>query len=296
METEFGWLVCWPCPGQLSLSYPTSPWGLRVSWWQSQRHRFWEQVEKHCSKLTERCYSSCTILHPHPDWSQESIFSKQQMLTGSSNLLLKSLVSSLCWSSLPWERHSWELLLFLLVPPAEAWLSLLGPVTTVANLTTELDCWCICEVFARESSCRCLLTCELNCWYSYSTDGSCSKNFSKRSTFSCILSFLLPLLGGGLQGRLKHLRATIKNRIWGERGEKKKKNRIWKKLKVLALAWAFVTSKPTPEWYTPATLSGRVSLTGWGLKATHEAKEFHGNSLLESGVLSNPYINFPFPR
>jgi hypothetical protein len=35
-----------------------------------------------------------------------------------------------------------------------------------------------------------------------------------------------------------------------------------------------------------ATLSGRVSLTGWGLKATHEAKEFHRNSLLESGVLS----------
>ena len=33
-----------------------------------------------------------------------------------------------------------------------------------------------------------------------------------------------------------------------------------------------------------------------GLEATHEAEEFHGNSLLESGVLSNPYINFPFPR
>jgi hypothetical protein len=27
------------------------------------------------------------------------------------------------------------------------------------------------------------------------------------------------------------------------------------------------------------------------LEATHEAKEFHGNSLLESGVFSNPYIN-----
>jgi hypothetical protein len=33
-----------------------------------------------------------------------------------------------------------------------------------------------------------------------------------------------------------------------------------------------------------------------GLEATHEAEEFHGNSLLESGVLSNPYINFPFLR
>jgi hypothetical protein len=31
-----------------------------------------------------------------------------------------------------------------------------------------------------------------------------------------------------------------------------------------------------------------------GLEATHEAEEFHGNSLLESGILSNPYINFSF--
>jgi hypothetical protein len=31
------------------------------------------------------------------------------------------------------------------------------------------------------------------------------------------------------------------------------------------------------------------------LEATHEAEEFHGNSLLESDVLSNPYINSPFP-
>ena len=44
------------------------------------------------------------------------------------------------------------------------------------------------------------------------------------------------------------------------------------------------------------THSGRVSLTSreaW--KLLTEAKEFHRNSLLESGILSNPYINFPFP-
>jgi hypothetical protein len=33
-----------------------------------------------------------------------------------------------------------------------------------------------------------------------------------------------------------------------------------------------------------------------GLKVTHEAKSFKEALLLESGVPSNPYINFPFPR
>jgi hypothetical protein len=32
-----------------------------------------------------------------------------------------------------------------------------------------------------------------------------------------------------------------------------------------------------------------------GLKVTHEAKSFKEALLLESGVPSNPYINFPFP-
>jgi hypothetical protein len=31
-----------------------------------------------------------------------------------------------------------------------------------------------------------------------------------------------------------------------------------------------------------------------GLEATHEAKSFTETHLLESGVLSNPYINIPF--
>ena len=33
-----------------------------------------------------------------------------------------------------------------------------------------------------------------------------------------------------------------------------------------------------------------------GLEATHEAKSFMETHLLESGVLSNPYINIPFLR
>ena len=32
-----------------------------------------------------------------------------------------------------------------------------------------------------------------------------------------------------------------------------------------------------------------------GLEATHEAESFTETHLLESGVLSNPYINIPFP-
>lgn len=49
------------------------------------------------------------------------------------------LVLNLHWSSLPWERHSRELV-FLLVPPADlcwgwVWLSLLGLITAVAILT-----------------------------------------------------------------------------------------------------------------------------------------------------------------
>jgi hypothetical protein len=32
-----------------------------------------------------------------------------------------------------------------------------------------------------------------------------------------------------------------------------------------------------------------------GLEATHEAKSFMETHLLEAGVLSNPYINIPFP-
>jgi hypothetical protein len=43
--------------------------------------------------------------------------------------------------------------------------------------------------------------------------GVAGKNLSKQVHFPHILSFPLPVVGGGLQGRLKHLRTIIKNRI-----------------------------------------------------------------------------------
>jgi hypothetical protein len=46
--------------------------------------------------------------------------------------------------------------------------------------------------------------------------GTAPKNFSEQAFFHSsahILSFLRPLVGGGLQGRLKHLRNIIKIRL-----------------------------------------------------------------------------------
>jgi hypothetical protein len=43
--------------------------------------------------------------------------------------------------------------------------------------------------------------------------GVVPKNLSKQVHFPCILPFPLPLVGGGLKGRLKNLRTIIKNRI-----------------------------------------------------------------------------------
>jgi hypothetical protein len=47
--------------------------------------------------------------------------------------------------------------------------------------------------------------------------GVAPKNLSKQVYFPCILSFPLPLVGGGLQGRLKHLKPIIKKRFKGWR-------------------------------------------------------------------------------
>lgn len=65
--------------------------------------------------------------HVEDTWCLEGINRTQQTVTETELDLMVQLavqclwVSSLCWSSLPWERHSWELLLaFLLVPPAES--------------------------------------------------------------------------------------------------------------------------------------------------------------------------------
>jgi len=42
--------------------------------------------------------------------------------------------------------------------------------------------------------------------------GVVPKNFSKEVHILCILSFPLLVVGDGLKGRLKHLRAIIKNK------------------------------------------------------------------------------------
>jgi hypothetical protein len=43
--------------------------------------------------------------------------------------------------------------------------------------------------------------------------GVAPKNLSKQIHFSHVLSFPLPLVGGGLQRRLKHLRTIIKSKV-----------------------------------------------------------------------------------
>jgi hypothetical protein len=42
--------------------------------------------------------------------------------------------------------------------------------------------------------------------------GVAQKNISKQAHFPHILSFPLPLMGGGLKERFKHLRTIIKNK------------------------------------------------------------------------------------
>jgi hypothetical protein len=55
-----------------------------------------------------------------------------------------------------------------------------------------------------------LLTCEINCQFPDNTDGSYSKEPVLNMSTSPILSFPLPLVGGGLKGRLKCLIIIIK--------------------------------------------------------------------------------------
>ena len=137
-------------------------------------------------------------------------------------LVVKYLwVSSLCWSAPPWKRHSQELLpmfLFVLLltqVKAESWLSLLGYVTTVANLIlTRLPLypWGVCKWIE--------LLLSTNLWTELLISRQhksvlLQRTFLNRSTPPfCTLSFPLPLVGRGLQKRLKHLRTIIKNRIW----------------------------------------------------------------------------------
>ena len=103
------------------------------------------------------------------------------------------LVLHLGWSSLPWERHSRELLLtFLLVvlltAEAEAWLSPLSRATTadlcLLSRHYQTGLWNVCEWIKLP-----LLTWDLNCQFPSKEDGSFSKEpFLNRSTSS--VSFL----------------------------------------------------------------------------------------------------------
>jgi hypothetical protein len=107
--------------------------------------------------------------------------------------------------------------MFLLVPfadlsEAEAWLSLLGHVTAVANWT--LPNWTVgvsgrCLGVDRAAAAN--LGTELLISRQHRQEHS--KNFSKKVHFPHILSFPLPLMISGLQGRLKRLRTIIKNKI-----------------------------------------------------------------------------------
>ena len=108
-------------------------------------------------------------------------------------------------------RSSWSLLLTL--DEAEAWLSLLGsPILLIHVCYSDSTgllayLWSVYEWVKLP-----LLTCELNCQFPDNTDGICSKEPFLNVPLPHILSFPLSLEGGGLKGRLKHLRTIIKSR------------------------------------------------------------------------------------
>jgi hypothetical protein len=116
------------------------------------------------------------------------------------------LVSGFHWFWFHCERHSqnfwhscWSLLLTL--AKAEAWLSLQGPTTaaailTLLNWTADISVKCL-----RVDPAITADSCELNCWWEL-----LQRTISKQVHFPCVLSFPLPLVGGGLKGRLKSLR------------------------------------------------------------------------------------------
>ena len=110
-------------------------------------------------------------------------------------------------------RSCWSLLLTWAEAEAEAWLALLGRVTAVANSgywTAGVSVKCL-QVDRAAAACW-----PVNWTADFQTTqtGVAPKNLSKQVHFPCILSFPLPLVGGGLQGRLKHLRTIIKSRLW----------------------------------------------------------------------------------
>jgi hypothetical protein len=123
-------------------------------------------------------------------------------------------VLCLQWPSLLWEKHSQELLLVSFQVLSSDWdwgLAISARLCYHCFCwldSTELDClleyaWGVCEWIE-------LLTCELR----QHRPELLQKNLSRQLHFPCILSFPLPLVGGGLQWRLKYLRTIIKNKVW----------------------------------------------------------------------------------
>jgi hypothetical protein len=125
-------------------------------------------------------------------------------------------VSHLCWSLLPWERHSQELLLVSL------WLDL------------RLSAGCLCYVMSlllltwlywtAGVSVKCLWADQAvaaNLWTEQPISRQYRWEFFQRTFLNRsippdprILSSPLLLVSGGLKGRLKYLKAIIKNKNW----------------------------------------------------------------------------------
>jgi hypothetical protein len=116
----------------------------------------------------------------------------------------------------------------LLLTRAKAWLSLLGSechrcwlvlVSQLYRTGLLVYPWSVCKGIE-----PLLLTCALNNRdYSQQRWELLQRTFLNRSTTPRILSFPLPLVGGGLQGRLTSLRTIIQNKVW--------------KLKVIPASW-----------------------------------------------------------
>ena len=84
----------------------------------------------------------------------------------------------------------------------------MSAIPTLQNWTLAY-LWSVCQWI------RLLLTFELNCWIPENAEGICSKEqFVNRFTYPCIFCFPLPLVGGGLEGRLQRLRTIVERRHW----------------------------------------------------------------------------------
>ena len=127
------------------------------------------------------------------------------------------LVSRLCSPSLCCESHSKELLLLVsglvLIAPAdlaETWLFLLGHVTAADSCLLSQHYWTGLLVYSWSIQEDWLAAADL--WTKRLISWQCrldllQRTISKQVHFPCSLSFLLPLVGVGLEGRLKHLRS-----------------------------------------------------------------------------------------